>query len=27
VDEHGQKVQQAAEARGIQPIELADQVV
>jgi len=27
VDEHGQKVQQAAEARGIAPIELADQVV
>jgi len=27
VDEHGQKVQQAAEARGIEPIELADQVV
>lgn len=27
VDEHGQKVQQAAEKRGIQPIELADQVV
>ncbi len=26
-DEHGQKVQQAAEARGMQPIELADQVV
>jgi len=27
VDEHGQKVQQAAEARGIEPIALADQVV
>jgi len=27
VDEHGQKVQQAAEGRGIEPIELADQVV
>lgn len=27
VDEHGQKVQQAAEARGISPIALADQVV
>ncbi|MDQ6993796.1 MAG: methionine--tRNA ligase [Mariprofundus sp.] len=27
VDEHGQKVQQAAEGRGIKPIELADQVV
>jgi methionyl-tRNA synthetase len=27
VDEHGQKVQQAAEGRGIAPIELADQVV
>ncbi len=27
VDEHGQKVQQAAEQRGIAPIELADQVV
>ena len=27
VDEHGQKVQQAAEKRGIPPIELADQVV
>jgi len=27
VDEHGQKVQQAAEKRGITPIELADQVV
>ena len=27
VDEHGQKVQQAAEARGIEPIELANQVV
>ncbi|RMH62630.1 MAG: methionine--tRNA ligase [Zetaproteobacteria bacterium] len=27
VDEHGQKVQQAAEQRGITPIELADQVV
>lgn len=27
VDEHGQKVQQAAEKRGIEPIELADQVV
>jgi len=27
VDEHGQKVQQAAESRGIAPIELADQVV
>jgi len=27
VDEHGQKVQQAAEARGITPIQLADQVV
>jgi len=27
VDEHGQKVQQASEARGIQPIELADRVV
>ena len=27
VDEHGQKVQQAAEKRGIAPIELADQVV
>ena len=27
VDEHGQKVQQAAEARGIAPIALADQVV
>ena len=27
VDEHGQKVQQAAEERGIAPIELADQVV
>lgn len=27
VDEHGQKVQQAAEARNIAPIELADQVV
>ncbi len=27
VDEHGQKVQQAAEARDIAPIELADQVV
>ena len=27
VDEHGQKVQQAAEARGIEPIVLADQVV
>jgi len=27
VDEHGQKVQQAAETRGIRPIELADQVV
>ncbi len=27
VDEHGQKVQQAAEKRGISPIELADKVV
>ena len=27
VDEHGQKVQQAAEERGITPIQLADQVV
>ncbi|MBF0281479.1 MAG: methionine--tRNA ligase [Zetaproteobacteria bacterium] len=27
VDEHGQKVQQAAEAQNIQPIELADKVV
>jgi len=27
VDEHGQKVQQAAEARGVAPIELADSVV
>jgi len=27
VDEHGQKVQQAAERRGIEPIELANQVV
>ncbi len=27
VDEHGLKVQQAAEARGIKPLELADQVV
>ncbi|ATX82089.1 methionyl-tRNA synthetase [Mariprofundus ferrinatatus] len=27
VDEHGQKVQQAAEKRGIEPIELANQVV
>jgi len=27
VDEHGQKVQQAAEERGIAPIQLADQVV
>jgi len=27
VDEHGQKVQQAAEGRGIAPIDLADQVV
>lgn len=27
VDEHGQKVQQAAEERGVTPIELADQVV
>jgi len=27
VDEHGLKVQQAAEARGIKPIDLADQVV
>ncbi|MDQ6979456.1 MAG: methionine--tRNA ligase [Mariprofundaceae bacterium] len=27
VDEHGQKVQQAAEKRGIEPIALADQVV
>ncbi|MFQ5356013.1 MAG: methionine--tRNA ligase [Mariprofundaceae bacterium] len=27
VDEHGQKVQQAAEIRGIEPIELADKVV
>ena len=27
VDEHGLKVQQAAESRGIEPIELADQVV
>ncbi|MDX8391230.1 MAG: methionine--tRNA ligase [Mariprofundaceae bacterium] len=27
VDEHGQKVEQAAEARGIKPIELADAVV
>ncbi len=27
VDEHGQKVQQAAETRGIEPIELADTVV
>ncbi len=27
VDEHGQKVQQAAEARGLAPIELADRVV
>jgi methionyl-tRNA synthetase len=27
VDEHGQKVQQAAEARGVSPIELADSVV
>ncbi len=27
VDEHGQKVQQAAEKRGIEPIELADRVV
>ena len=27
VDEHGQKVQQAAEKRGITPIQLADQVV
>lgn len=27
VDEHGQKVQQAAESKGIKPLELADQVV
>ena len=27
VDEHGQKVQQAAEARGVEPIDLANQVV